>query len=259
MAIKYKASIIIPCYFKNQELVDMTRRCLESITGTKDIIVVNDGSPIATDMDKIYYPDNQGYAHAVNEGLKKAKGEYLIICNNDIIFIQPDWMEHLLRPFKQSWGAGISLIRTTEPDGWQVENRYEENAKFGSLWAMTRQTYETLGPLDERFGKGYGEDLDYWHRARNAGIKIIKNHNGLAEHLGKATFKVVDPQDKAFNRFVFEYKKKWGDESHIFLLDEHTIISFNDWELKGMSDGDKKTYTQREISLEELERRDGMR
>ncbi len=259
--MKNKVSIIIPCYWANQELIDLTNKCLAGLPSGLEVIVVDDGSPIKEEPcfgTLIRLPENQGYGSAVNAGLDAANGDFIVISNNDIIFIQPDWLDHLLKPLKE--GAGISTIRTTEPDGWFTEDRYEENAKFGSLWAMTRAAYEALGSLDERFGKGYGEDLDYWHRARDAGIRIVKNHNGLAEHLGKATFKVIDPKDKSFNSFVFTYKEKWGDTHHIFLLDSHTIIGLNDWELKDLPEEERKYYqSKRELSLDELKELDGIR
>jgi GT2 family glycosyltransferase len=245
-------SIIIPAYYANPELVDMTKRCLDSIRGINEIIVVNDGSPLNAEFDTIRLPENQGYASAVNVGLEASTGDFIIISNNDIVFIDPTWLEELIKPLKE--GYGISTIRTSEPDGWKTEDRYEENAKFGSLWAIRRDTYETLGSLDERFGKGYGEDLDYWHRARNAGIRIVKNHNALAEHLGKATFKITDPNDKSFNEFLFAYHKKWPTEHKIFLFGGNQVIGFNKWELEDMSYDDKKHYAQEEISLEELEK-----
>jgi GT2 family glycosyltransferase len=255
-----KVSIVIPAFMANLTLRNMTKRCVESIKEDVEIIVVDDGSPIkAPDFDKeivlIELPQNMGYACAVNAGLEAANGDYLIVCNNDIEFIDPHWLEALLKPLKR--GAGISTIRTTEPDGWETKDLFEENAKFGSLYCITRATYETLGGLDEGFGKGYGEDLDYWHRARNEGIRIVKNHNGLAEHLGKATFKVIDPADKAFNRFIVTYKTKWPDQFHIFMLDKHSIIGFNDWELKDMSEEDKEHYCKEEITLEQLRERFG--
>lgn len=257
---KDSVSIVLPCFWADESLLLMTEKCLESILVDEhlevELIVVDDGSPLKAELGdaiQITLPENQGYAAAVNAGLDAANGEYLVISNNDIIFIQPDWLEQLLRPLKE--GAGISTIRTTEPDGWQTENKYEENAKFGSLWAMTRATYEALGGLDERFGKGYGEDLDYWHRARNAGIRIVKNHSGLAEHLGKATFKVTDPKDTYFNEFLFAYHRKWPKEHRIFLIDENMVIGFNKWEIEDMDDRMREQYLKREISIEELERR----
>lgn len=249
-----KINIIIPCYWVTPELVDMTSQCLQSLGEKDGVLVVDDGSPLEYPSD-IRLPENQGYAAAVNAGLDGADGDYLVICNNDIIFIQPDWLDHLLKPLKES--AGISTIRTTEPDGWQTEDRYEENAHFGSLWAMTRETYEALGPLDERFGKGYGEDMDYWHRARNAGIRIVKNHNGLAEHVGKATFKITDPQDTAFFKCAFTYKQKWGDEAGIYLTAPNTIMFFNKWEVQDMPQKQKDEYLHHELSLEDVEKRWG--
>jgi N-acetylglucosaminyl-diphospho-decaprenol L-rhamnosyltransferase len=252
-----KITLIIPCYFANQYLINLTTECIYSLRNDKidEIIVVDDGSPLpppdfAREVTLITLPQNGGYATAVNAGLEGADGDFLIICNNDIEFIQPGWLDHLLKPLKE--GYGISSIRTTEPDGWTVTPYYEENAKFGSLWAMTRDTYDTLGSLDERFGKGYGEDLDYWHRARNAGIRIVKNHNGLAEHLGKATFKITDPDNTSFNDFIFAYHDKWPNEHRIFLFDRNQIIGFNKWELEDMSDEDKAHYCEKELTIEQL-------
>lgn len=186
-----KVSIIIPVLFENQELINMTAVCLTTMGNIGQVIVIG----------------NDSYAVNVNNGLKAATGDYLIICNNDIEFLQPDWLDHLLKPLHE--GYAISSIRTSDADGYTVEERYEEDAKFGSIWAMTRVTYEALGPLDESFGN-YFEDLDYQKRAEDAGLRVVKNHAGLVEHKGKATFKVVDPDDKNYKQAMERFRKKWG-------------------------------------------------
>jgi GT2 family glycosyltransferase len=187
---KVKVSIVIPCLFK-PELLGMIFKCLSGLSTDYQVILIGNGS----------------YAVNVNNGLKAATGDYLVIMNNDIELIQPDWLDHLLKPLKE--GYDISSIRTTEPDGWTTEDRYEEDAKFGSIWAMTRDTYETLGPLDESFGN-YFEDLDFHQRAKDAGLKIVKNHAGLVEHKGKATIKLVDPTDQNYLKARELFRNKWG-------------------------------------------------
>lgn len=189
-----KVSIVIPCYWANRELFAMTTRCLSGL--------VDSGCQV------IVVADNASYACNVNAGLRAAVGDYLIICNNDVEFIQPDWLTHLLQPLKE--GYDISSIRSTEPDGWEVENKVTEGDKFGNIWAMRRQVYEKIGGLDETFGKGYFEDTDYKKRAEAAGFRVAKNHAGIVEHHGKATFAVVDPSDGAYHTAMARYKEKWG-------------------------------------------------
>jgi GT2 family glycosyltransferase len=185
-----RVSIIIPCLFR-PEFLPMISKCLEGLSTDYQVILIG----------------NDSYAINVNNGLKAATGDYLVICNNDIEFLQLDWLDHLLKPLKE--GYDISSIRVSDSDGFTVEDRYEEDAKFGSLWAMTRKTYETLGPLDESFGN-YFEDLDYHQRAKEAGLRVVKNHAGLVDHQGKATFKEVDPEDKNYQEAMDKFKIKYG-------------------------------------------------
>lgn len=183
----------MPCLWVNDELLEMTEECISGLYPYVDqLIVIN---------------DEGGYAETVNKGLKIADGDILLISNNDIVFVDPNWLEHITSPLKD---YDICSIRTSDSDGWVTEDRLEEGAKFGSIWAMKRIVYETIGGLDESFGKGYAEDLDYRRRALNAGFKIVKNHNGLVEHHGKATFKKVDPEDESYRSAMKRYKEKWG-------------------------------------------------
>lgn len=261
-------SIIIPCYWANEELVSITIKCLNSLNDTTDnepqqVLVIDDGSPLKEEfvdntdfiqqIETIKRERNGGYAAAVNTGLFYAKGNILIICNNDIEFLQPDWLDHLLYPIKNDQ-ADISLIRQTDTDGWNTDTKYTYNDKFGALWAMTREAYEKLGPMDERFGKGLFEDLDYWRRAQDAGLTIIKNHAGLVEHKGKATFKEVDPDDKQFMKNMFIYKEKWGDKAYIYEPEPNKILLIDEYEL---TERTQPEVINKSVSLEEAERRWG--
>lgn len=215
-------SIIIPCYWATTDLIETTIKCINSLNDTTDkepseCLIIDDASPHELELidttdwaqrfEVISRNRNGGYAAAVNTGLFYSKGDPIIICNNDIEFIQPDWLNHLLIPLEN---YDICSIRTSDTDGYLTKNRLEEGAKFGSIWAMRRKVYETIGGLSEEFGRGYFEDLDYQRRAEDAGFKVIKNHAGLVEHTGKATFKEVDPSDDAFIEARKLFIKKWG-------------------------------------------------
>lgn len=185
-------SAIVPCLWANEELFDMTVKCLRGIKEVDELIVIN---------------RDRSYAGNVNAGLKIAEGDAIIVCNNDIEFIQHDWLHHLTWPLEE---YDICSIRTSDSDGWDVKDELEEGAKFGSIWAMKRKVYETIGGLDESFGRGYFEDLDYHKRAEDAGFRVAKNHAGLVAHRGKSTFAVVDPADTAYSGAMEKFKQKWG-------------------------------------------------
>lgn len=206
-------SIIIPCYWKDKELFDMTIKCLDSLYELKhpeEVIVVDDGSPYIGEIsyaDVIKREENGGYSLSVNTGVANSKGDTIIIGNNDMVFVDPNWMEELLKPLEE--GYSISTILVTDSDGWVTSDKYEEDAKFGSILAMKRETWNELGGFDPYF-KGYFADLDMRRKALNAGMKIVKNHRALVDHAGKATYKSADKEDREFFEMRERYMEKWG-------------------------------------------------
>jgi Predicted glycosyltransferases len=203
-----KTSIVIPAYYYDDSYVEMTQDCVDSLKYERpdEVIVVDDGSPIKSSISTIVLPENKGFGHAVNTGLERAKGDVLIISNNDIVFT-PNWLTELLKPLKN--GFDISSIVTSD-QGWETKDLISEDDRFGSLWAMTRKVYKSLGGFDEQFGIGYFEDTDYYLRAKKAGFHIGKNWNGLVEHKGRATFSKVDPDNKYFLENKKKFINKWG-------------------------------------------------
>ena len=102
------ASIIVPCW--NQ--LEFTRHCIASLkTHTRqpwELIVIDNGS---TDHTGIYLagvrdgaavpvtvitnPSNRGFPAAINQGLKVARGEYLVMLNNDVV-VTDSWLGQLI-------------------------------------------------------------------------------------------------------------------------------------------------------------------
>lgn len=206
-----KCSIIIPCYWANHHLIDVTERCITSVGAyTTDydyeIILVDDGSPVKMEGKYLTLPENLGYAGAVNAGIERATGDVYVVLNNDTE-VCPFWLEALTEPLKR--GYDIMSIRTSdEPTGFNTEKRITENDKFGSVWAIRAQAWHDLGGLDTSFGKGYFEDLDLYRRAREKGFRIGKNHEAVILHHGKKTFKSIDPDDTAYLRGLEIYEQK---------------------------------------------------
>lgn len=205
-------SVIIPVYIKDEEILEMTDNCIDSLFETAkpdEIIIVDDCSPIHAsyaNVECIRRDKNGRFPKAVNTGLKHAKGDVLVIANNDITFY-PGWLDGLLKGLKR---YDICSIRTTDSDGWNIEELYTEGDRFGSIWAMKRKVYKKLGGLDEDFKLGAFEDLDYYNRAKEAGFKIGKYHGALVEHIGRATNDKEFPNQEDFISSRETYLKKYG-------------------------------------------------
>lgn len=187
-----KTSLIIPAYHANKDLWLFTRRCLDSVWQVQ--------------VQLILIADNEPYTVNVNNGLRAATGDVIVVGNNDLTF-RGNWLGQLLDVLNK--GYDIATCWTSDQD-YKQSDKIEAGAKFGSLFAMRRKVYETLGGFDEQF-KGYFSDLDYRRRALDAGFTSGKDLGLVVKHAAKATYRQTDPDDSEYQRSMRLYEAKWGD------------------------------------------------
>lgn len=206
-------SLIITTYHADEQMVELTRGCLESLEHGRpdEVIIVDDCSPIKVRFpeadNQIFRSENGGFPKCANTGFKAATGDILILSNNDVIY-NPGWLQGILKPLNE--GYDISSVRMSDSDGYLTDDKITEGDRFGSLWAMTREVYETIGGFDETFDKGTFEDLDFQKRAEEAGFTVGKNHGVLVEHVGRATMDKLYPNQEDFEEGKEHFKKKHG-------------------------------------------------
>ncbi|MGE5482583.1 MAG: glycosyltransferase [Bacteroidota bacterium] len=161
---------------------------------------------------------NLGFGAAMNQGVRAARGEFLLLANNDIIIPRVS-LEVLLTVAKMRDDIGIVGPRTNECSGRQrvdwrayphrsILPSHEEVEAFATSWSKShsglysvvqrlvgfcllvkRRVFEVIGGFDLRFGIGNFEDDDFCRRAILAGFQAVIAHEAFVHHTGSSTFK----------------------------------------------------------------------
>ena len=208
-------SIVIPT--SNAE--DTIGELLESIKAQDfhddyEVIIIDNGSKDKTEeIVKKYidhlpiryykYEEKLGHAGAINEGISKAKGEYILILHDDLVLGDRDWISVMLETVKKDERIGIASslfitpvkkLRSTVNKifsyiyilGWhdKVPNLPIMEVLYSGLNndLIRREVIEKVGLLDNSYKYGM-HDIDFAERVRRAGYKIILNPKVHVEHL----------------------------------------------------------------------------
>lgn len=210
-------SIIIVTF--NQ--LSMTRQCVDSVLSRTDVpvelIFVDNGSSDGTPDYLETIPgarvirnvDNRGFARGVNQGIRVASGDQIVLLNNDCI-VTTGWLEGLLDvlhdnpqnglvgPVSNSVSGGqqipVSYRDLTGLDGFAWQRRESRvltltNRLVGFCLLFRRDVLDRIGELDEQFEIGCFEDDDFCRRAINAGFRAVIAHHVFVHHFGSATFR----------------------------------------------------------------------
>lgn len=206
--------IIIPSANLNERIHDITMECVGNIKASEDyekykpriIIVETGGCYFQGCSDVLIYSDNIGtYAKNVNKGLRESNADYMIVMSNDV-FVNDKFIKPMLECFDEP-RCGIATVLSSEFKE-EPEDVIEEGY-WGGCWMMSRECFEDVGYLDERFVNSF-EDADYWVRTELAGYKLYLNRSCLVHHIGRATVRHDKSHRKNFskNRELFQEKHK---------------------------------------------------
>ncbi|MHC6215882.1 glycosyltransferase [Stenotrophomonas acidaminiphila] len=210
------ASIVIPVYNHAAH----TLACLRALAAHPpaaacEILVIDDGSSDDTAawmaaIDGLRHhrrAHNGGFIAACNDGLRLARGQYVVLLNNDTV-PQPGWLDALLDTFAQVPEAGLVGAQLLYPDGRLQESggivfddgscwsygRFEsaEDPRYASLrdadycsgaaLAIPRALFEQLGGLDARYAPAYYEDTDLAFKVRAAGRRVLVQPGSRVVH-----------------------------------------------------------------------------
>lgn len=220
---------------------DILRGCLESIldqarTASIEIIVVDNASADGSaDMVRAEFPgtsvvanaENMGFAAANNQGMRLAKGRYVLFLNPDTIILEQaidrmvEYMD--VRPDVGCAGCQVLTDPTTVQmtcfrfpsllnaflsvaglprlfprsrlfgrywmDWWDRRSEQDVDVVSGMFMLVRREVIEQVGPMDEAFFV-YAEEADWCYRFRRAGWRCVFTPAARIIHLdggGKST------------------------------------------------------------------------
>lgn len=231
-------SIVIPSFNTNQLLDE----CLASLfKETKSIsqetIVVDNGSTDNTvamirkkyvSIKLISNKKNYGFAKAINQGLKIARGENILLLNSDTV-IKDKAINIAIDYLKLNKNKDILGCKLLNPDGsvqpsggflpnlWQVfcwmffldelpilnclMKPYQQSRKdfyrktqelgwiTGAFMLIKRKVFDTIGGFDEQFFM-YGEEVEWCYRAKKAGFTVWYYPKAyIIHHKGKSSLR----------------------------------------------------------------------
>lgn len=187
-----------------------------------EVIVVDDASTDGSlDLLRQRFPQvqilantaNQGFAATSNRGAEAARGQYVVMINNDVV-VPRDFMENILAAFREApaqadpplFAVGARTVEMDDPQkpnhicmypAWRrgglgkdycdPSDRRENSYAQGGAAAYCREMFLALGGFDPFFKPGYWEDYDLSYRALLAGWRSIYDPAAEARHAGKGS------------------------------------------------------------------------
>ena len=254
-----EVSIIMPVYNNDATTVE----CLSSLLAhtretTYEVIVVDDGSAANTqdilsqvgNITCVRNPQNLGFSHSCNRGAEQARGDLLVILNNDVQ-VTEGWLAPLVETFSSCDNVGAVSPRILFPDGRLQEAgaRIKQDAYSqliglgddpelpgynylrevdccsGVCLMVDRETFRELGGFDTAFAPASCGNADLCFRLRRAGKRIIYNPRSVIIHHVSATMKTDSEHEMQLAiRTGQRLSERWQDQ--IDELNRVRLIAF---------------------------------
>ena len=198
---------------------ELTFQCLRSLRFALDrpseVIIVDNASSDRTgellarlDGARIVRnPDNRHFLRAVNQAAALARGQALLLLNNDarvrpgsiaaaceVLGSEPDvgavaarivLLDGTLQEAGSIiWrdGACAGVGRGADPEAAEFQFRRDVDYGSGAFLMIRRSAFERLGGLDEAFAPAYYEETDFCMRLREAGLRVVYEPCALIWH-----------------------------------------------------------------------------
>jgi len=209
-------SIIVPVFNRPEEVDELLESLCQQRVKDFEVIIVEDGSKTTCKdvCDKYagildlhyYYKENSGPGQSRNYGAERAKGDWLIVLDSDVV-LPPDYLtavdEECHSSLSDAWGGpdashpsftpvqkAISYSMTSffttggirGGKGKKLDKFYPRSYNMG----IRREVYQQLGGFSKM---RFGEDIDFSYRIVEAGYKTALIPEAWVWHKRRTDFK----------------------------------------------------------------------
>lgn len=208
-------SVVIPCYNQAQYLKESVESALASTYDNIQIVIVDDGSTenldflknFSAEKTKIIHQLNQGLSTARNNGIKEAKGKYILPLDADDK-IHHDYIEKAVNILESNEKIGIVYCEAEffgEKQGkWEL-NKYKfpdilyKNVIFCSAM-FKKSDWEKVGGYKKEM-KFCFEDWEFWITLIENGIDVYQIPEILFYYRKKSSSMSKDSQKAKIEMF----------------------------------------------------------
>jgi GT2 family glycosyltransferase len=204
-------SVVIPVF----NHYDYTRACLETVQRLRypmfETIVVDNGSTDDTSdrlssdfdwVDVVHNDENLGYAAGCNLGIRRSRGDLILLLNNDTLILDEDLLQVASLALKRDARIGAIGFRLVDydkqdvtvydgvnaPGFWYARSKRMKTYRgiSGPACMLRRSALEDVGLLDEGLFI-YFEETDLIVRMQDAGWKLEHISSVRVAHKGSVT------------------------------------------------------------------------
>jgi GT2 family glycosyltransferase len=243
-----KLSAILLSMTSSEELFRMTSNCISSLIASEttleiEIIVIESNKNYCNSSFKypefvtVIVPEADFNFHKfLNIGIKASTGEYVALCNNDLIF-HNHWFSEILK-IKEENPSIKSFSPSGKIDDYSFSKTFELGYKIrthvmGWCIVANREVFPRIGFLDETFDFNYA-DNDYAMTLKKHNIKHTLVNTSKVEHLEREKRKdVIKDTEELYKTLQLQTNVSIDDLPKYIFLDEYKWI-FQDE--KGLSD-----------------------
>lgn len=188
---------------------------------------------------------NLGFSGACHAGASVAKGDYLVLMNDDVV-VTPGWLDTLVNAMTARRDIGAAVPRVLYPDGtlqeagalisragWTVQlghgsppgsNDYltQRPVDYGSACAavVDRDIWDAIGGFSEEYFPGYFEDVEFALGMRHRGKAVLYVPRAVVFHMRYGT-----PIERPLRSFFYQRNRetfvdKWREQLESFVLQD---------------------------------------
>ena len=208
-------SILIPVYNQVEVTLSLLKTIHQHTPVPYEVIIADDCSTdetqyldrFVTNVRHVRHPENLGFLRNCNTAAIDAKGEFLVVLNNDTN-VTEGWISSLIEVFDDPgvgvvgpkilflegqlqeaggiiWqdGSGWNYGRMQDPEEPEYNYRKPVDYVSGCCLVIRTSLWQEIGGFDERYVPAYYEDTDLCFEVRKRGYDVVYQPASVIYHL----------------------------------------------------------------------------